>query len=776
MKDFEKKDSFYLGKIIDLATNKTGNDLLLYHSKNFTTHAICLGMTGSGKTGLGIAIIEEAGLDGIPAIIIDPKGDLSNLALTFPHLTAEEFIPWVDEWEAEEKKISQATYAEEMAKTWQKGLEEWGQGTQRIKKLKDSVDMVVYTPANDAGIPLSILKSFAAPPRVMMEDAGAIRDRVMSLASSLLGLIGIKADPIKSREHILVSRIIKQAWSEGNDLTMETLIQLIQKPSFRQMGALDLETFFPTKERMALSINLNNLLASPGFQVWMEGEALEIKNLLHTKEGKPKFSIFSIAHLSDSERMFFVTLLLNEIIAWTREQAGTSSLKALLYMDEIVGFFPPVAMPPSKGPMITLLKQARAYGLGIVLATQNPIDIDYKGLSNCGTWFIGKLQTERDKKRVLDGLTIASNGEMNGGSLKKLLAVMEKRLFIMRSIYEAEPIVFKTRWTLSYLRGPLTLSLIRKLMKDSPSRRKYAEAGELQPEKPMVPPGIAEVYIDLGPSVGKVHYTPGILAQGKIHFVDTKLKIDLWKEIAYFAFPNERGKKIFWEEGKEISIASLQNAPLDDSDFSLVPEGLLQEKNYNNFKKDFLAFLYQSQTLPIYKEVELGLTSNEGESEEDFKTRMKGAKKEKIEKIVDQLKEKYGDKIALMNAKVQAAQNKVQKKQSKALWQKFETFLSFLSALLGALIGRGVTKGTISQTGTSIRRAGKLMDNQDSAQVEENYQQAVKQLEELKIEMQQEINKVALNEESLNLEILTLAPRKNDLIVHDIALAWIRLD
>lgn len=774
MKDLKKKDSFYLGKIVDPATGKVGNEPLLYDSKNFTTHAICLGMTGSGKTGLGIAIIEEAGLDGIPAIIIDPKGDLSNLALTFPRLSAEEFVPWVDALEAEQKKITPEDYAQEVAQTWKKGLEEWGEGAERVKKLKESVEVVIYTPANNAGIPLSILKSFGAPPKEMMVDTGAVRDRVMSLASSLLGLIGINADPIKSREHILISKIIEQSWSEGNDLTMERLIQLIQKPPFKQIGALDLETFFPTKERVALSINLNNLLASPGFQAWMEGEPLEIKNLFYTKEGKPKFSILSIAHLSDSERMFFVTLLLNEIIAWTRQQAGTSSLRALLYMDEIAGYFPPVSMPPSKGPMMTLLKQARAYGLGIVLCTQNPIDLDYKGLSNCGTWFIGKLQTERDKMRVLDGLTIASNGEMDGGSLKKLLAIIEKRLFIMRSIYEKEPIIFKTRWTLSYLRGPLTLPLIKALMKESPYRHSYAAAVELQPNKPNIPPGISEVYLNPEPSAEKVHYAPGVLAKGKMHFVDAKLKMDLWKEIVYLAFPDEQGKKILWEKGKEIKKSKVQNAPLPNCDFSTVPEGLLQEKNYAGFKKDFLAFLYQTETVLVYKETELGLTSNEGESKEDFKTRMNQAQKEKNEALVSRLKEKYEEKIAAMTAKVQAAQDKLQKKQKHAFWQKFEAFLSFLAAILGAFLGRGVTKGTITQTGTSIRRAGKIgMDNEDSAQAEENYQLNLKQLEELKLEMQKEIDQVSVNAENPNIETLTLSPRKSDLIVDEIALAWI---
>ncbi|MCE5293540.1 MAG: DUF87 domain-containing protein, partial [Chlamydiales bacterium] len=416
MEAFEKAGMFYLGKAVDPKTGKVTDSYTLYDSKNFTTHAVCVGMTGSGKTGLGITLLEEAALDKTPAIIIDPKGDLGNLLLAFDNLSADEFMPWVDKTEADKKDLSVKKYAQEVADSWKKGLESWGESAKRVQAFNNSVEKVIYTPASTMGRPLSILHSFTAPPVEQLKDVQGIRDKVQSITSSLLGLLGITADPIKSKEHILISTIVDQAWKKGHDVDIATLIQQIQKPPFSKIGALDIDTFYPPKERMELSIQLNNLLASPGFQAWMQGEPLDIQRLLYTPEGKPKLSIISIAHLSDAERMFFVTLLLNECITWMRQQPGTSSLRALLYMDEIFGYFPPSAMPPSKLPMLTLLKQARAYGLGIVLVTQNPVDLDYKGLANCGTWFIGKRHTERDNMRVIEGLNMASNGELDGKS------------------------------------------------------------------------------------------------------------------------------------------------------------------------------------------------------------------------------------------------------------------------------------------------------------------------------------------------------------------------
>ena len=410
MEDYEKLGAFYLGRPYDLKEKKAKEGILLYDSKDLLTHAVCVGMTGSGKTGLCIALLEEAAIDGIPAIIIDPKGDLTNLLLTFPDLKPEDFAPWVNEEDAQKKNLSTADYAAQQAELWKKGLADWGQDGARIKRLRDAADFRIYTPGSNSGIPVSILKSFAAPPEAIREDGELMAERVNTTVTSLLGLLEIEADPIKSREHILISTILNTSWINGQDLDIAGLIQQIESPPMTKVGVKDIESFFPFKDRQELAMSLNNLLAAPGFSSWMEGEPLDIQQILHTAEGKPRLSIFSIAHLNDAQRMFFVSLLLNQTLGWMRTQSGTTSLRAILYMDEIFGYFPPTANPPSKVPLLTLLKQGRAFGLGVLLVTQNPVDLDYKGLSNAGTWFIGRLQTERDKARMLEGLEGIAGG------------------------------------------------------------------------------------------------------------------------------------------------------------------------------------------------------------------------------------------------------------------------------------------------------------------------------------------------------------------------------
>ncbi|MCA9195081.1 MAG: ATP-binding protein, partial [Planctomycetales bacterium] len=457
--DYERLGSFYLGRKYELVGNRLMPDRILYDAKDLTTHMLCVGMTGSGKTGLCLSLLEEAGIDGIPAICLDPKGDLGNLLLTFPNLAAADFLPWLEASEAQRKGLSLEEYAAETAAKWQAGLESWDQDGDRIRRFRDNVDIAIYTPGSNAGIPLTVLKSFDAPPASVMDDADVYRERITGAASGLLTLLGMEADPLTSREHILLANIFDNAWRKGLNLDLPTLIRSIQNPSVQKIGVFDLESFFPASDRLRLSMSLNNLLASPSFSGWLEGQTLDMRSLMYTPQGKPRISIISIAHLSDSERMFFVTILLNELLGWMRMQPGTSSLRALFYMDEVFGYFPPTAKPPSKSPMLVLLKQARAFGLGICLATQNPVDLDYKGLSNIGTWFLGRLQTQRDKDRVLDGLegAAAQTGtRFDRAAMEQTLAALGNRVFLMNNVHDDFPTIFQSRWALSYLRGPLS--------------------------------------------------------------------------------------------------------------------------------------------------------------------------------------------------------------------------------------------------------------------------------------------------------------------------------
>jgi hypothetical protein len=777
MQDFEKLGQFYLGKIFNSKTEKTTEDLLLYDSKNFTTHAVCVGMTGSGKTGLGIDIIEEAAIDNIPSIVVDPKGDLGNLLLTFPSLSATDFKPWINDSEADQKKVDVDTLAKNTAEMWKEGLAKWGETGERIQKLKDAVDMTIYTPASEAGVPLSILGSFEAPPKEMLVDKNAILERVQSITSSLLGLIGVNADPIKSKEHILLSSIINQFWQDEKNLDLVSLIQNVINPPFKKIGALDLETFYPSKERTNLSISLNGLLASPGFKLWLEGDALDIQKLLYTKEGKPKVAIISIAHLSDSERMFFMTLLLNQLITWMRKQPGTSSLRALFYMDEIFGFFPPISAPPSKLPMLTLLKQARAYGLGIVLCTQNPIDLDYKGLANCGTWFIGKLQTERDKNRVLEGLEAASNGEFDSKTLGSLLSSIGKRIFIMRSIYEKQPVVFETRWTLSYLSGPLTLNQIQTLTKKSEDVSDVKEVEQnkaltsTNTSKPSIPLSVKEYFFNRSNSKIIV-YHPTIFGTAKLHFVDSKYQIDIWKEVSFINV-DDNGND--WEEYTADVKKWFSNEPLKESSFEELPSDLLQEKNYALFSKQLSSFAYQNQSYDLFKYSDLKLTSNANETEQDFRQRVALALRENRDDQIQKIRAQYQKRIDTLNQKLNVAEDKVTKKKEKTGWQIAEAVISIGGTLLGSLFGKGVTKGTISQAGTALRRAGKVGQNsQDTNRAEENSNELRQQLDEVQTELNNEISKILpLQDPSqLTLDTISIKPRKTDINIEEIAILW----
>ena len=467
MQDFEKLGAFYLGRSYDLEAGTRRDDLVLYDSKDLVTHGVCVGMTGSGKTGLCLSILEEAAIDGVPVLAIDPKGDLGNLLLTFPNLAPEDFRPWVNEDDARRKGVTADEFAADQAATWKHGLAEWGQDGARIARLRAAADFAIYTPGSSAGLPISILRSLDAPPQALLDDRESFADRVGTTATSLLTLAGIDAEPNRSREHTLLTAILNAAWAAGRSLDLAGLIQQIQTPPVQRIGVLELESFFPAKDRFGLATAFNNLLAAPGFSAWLEGEPLAIDRLLHTPEGKPRVAVVSIAHLGDRERMFFVSLLLNELLAWMRAQPGTTSLRALFYMDEVFGFFPPVANPPSKTPLLTLLKQGRAFGLGCLLATQNPVDLDYKGLANCGTWWLGRLQTDRDKARVLDGLEGAmasGGGAFDRAYFDRALSGLSSRVFVMNNVHEDAPAVLESRWAMSYLRGPLTRDQIKTLM------------------------------------------------------------------------------------------------------------------------------------------------------------------------------------------------------------------------------------------------------------------------------------------------------------------------
>ena len=451
---------FYLGKTFDPAQGKTLDPAIQYDPADLTTHGVVVGMTGSGKTGLCIGLLEEAALARIPALIVDPKGDLTNLLLHFPDLAPADFQPWIDPEAARREGKPLETLAAETAARWKDGLAGWGISPERIRALEQSAGFAVYTPGSDAGIPVSILASLKAPNIPWEGNREILRERISSTVTALLGLVGFKdIDPVRSREHILLSNIFESAWSQGRDLDLTELILQTQTPPFEKLGVFPVDKLFPENDRFELAMLLNNFLASPSFQTWIEGQPLDIPTLLYTPDGRPRHSVFYLAHLDETERMFFVTLLFSAVETWMRTQAGSTSLRALLYFDEIMGYLPPLGNPPSKTVILRMLKQARAFGVGLLLASQNPVDIDYKALSNAGTWMIGKLQTDQDKQRLLDGL-VSAGGTLDRGELDRQISALGKRVFLLHNVHQPKPVLFQTRWTMNYLAGPLTRAQI----------------------------------------------------------------------------------------------------------------------------------------------------------------------------------------------------------------------------------------------------------------------------------------------------------------------------
>jgi hypothetical protein len=778
MSDFEKLGAFYLGREYDPGKDETSTAPLMYDSKDLTTHAVCVGMTGSGKTGLCISLLEEAALDGIPALVIDPKGDIANLMLTFPDLTPAEFEPWIDAAEAERKGTTPAALAAKTAETWKNGLAEWGQDGARIRRFRDAVDIAVYTPGSTAGLSLSVLRSFA-PPAAGTEPA-ATRDRISATVAGLLGLVGIAADPLKSREHILLSSIVDAAWAKGHALDLAGLIGAIQKPPFEKVGVFDLETFYPSKERLELAMAINNLLASPGFGVWLEGEPLDVQRLLFTPEGKPRISIVSIAHLTDAERMFVVTLIANELVAWMRQQPGTSALRALFYMDEIFGFFPPSAMPPSKLPMLTLMKQARAFGLGVVLATQNPVDLDYKGLSNAGTWFIGRLQTERDQQRVIDGLSSALVGQgFDRATLEKLMAGIAPRVFLMRNVHDDQPLLFRTRWAMSWLRGPLTLPEITRLMAArkaaAPAAAPVAAAQAKPAARTVLPAGVQEVFLAAKPGSGELSYRPRVVATAELHYADKPAGVDAWTRNAWLApFADGDGAPAWAESTAVASLdAALADGPVEGASFAELPAAALAAKNYAEWGKALAARLYQDGAVELLSCTSLRLTSNPGESEGDFRARLSQALREHRDAAVAKLREKHAAKLQSLENRIRTAEQRVEREKSQYSQRKLDTAVSIGTSVLGAIFGGRSTAAT--RAGSAARHAGRVFSERgDIQRAGESLEALAAQRDELLKGIEQEAAELtaSLDHAQVELERLRIAPRKSDIAIGRIAIAW----
>ncbi|HEY7428450.1 MAG TPA: DUF87 domain-containing protein [Gemmataceae bacterium] len=687
--DIEQPACFYLGREYDLNARTVRPDkYVMYDARDLTTHGVVVGMTGSGKTGLCISLLEEAAIDGIPCVILDPKGDLTNLLLQFPDLDAGKFAEWVNEEDAQQKGLSVSAYAEQVAARWRQGLTETAQTPERITRLKAASEWRIYTPGSEAGLPLSILGTFAAPKDSTGMPREVLTQKIDATATALLGLTGIASDPVQSREHILIAQLLLHFWSKGENLDLPRLILEIQNPPIRTVGAYNLETFFPAKERLKFASTLNNVLAAPSFSTWTTGEPLDLAGMLY-RAGKPQQLIFYIAHLDDTQRMFFTTLLLEEMLSWTRRQSGTSNLRALLYFDEVFGYLPPhPANPPSKAPLLTLLKQARAFGVGVLLATQNPVDLDYKALSNAGTWFVGKLQTERDKMRLLEGLetVAAETGTLTDRAyLETVIASLGNRIFLLHDIHRPAPILFQSRWALSFLRGPMTKDQVARLMEsvkhqnqqaaapmaiplcthchqeltadvgdrcprcgqppwanahfrkqDKEFRERLRQTGPstspsasldaaMSARPPVLPPDVTQFYLPPKSGGGNVVYKPQILGIGEIAFVVDKRKgKEHLETIRLLARPAAAGHPIDWDHAETIG-EHLSDTHVPGAQWDSVPDSLDTGRKLKALEKAFGEHLYSTKKLALFQNRTLDLVSDPGESLDVFRDRCRRA-------------------------------------------------------------------------------------------------------------------------------------------------------
>lgn len=818
---FEKLGIFYLGRTVASgatdATEAAGGqeareseDLLLYDSRDLLTHALCVGMTGSGKTGLCVTLLEEAALDGVPALVIDPKGDLGNLLLTFPDLAGADFEPWIDPEEAARKGQDVAERAAAVAETWRRGLAEWGQTGERIARLRRSADLAVYTPGSEGGRPLSILSSFTAPPREVMDDPDLLRDRVHTVTASLLGLAGLDTDPVKSRDYILFANLLETLWRQGasgQSLGLPELVQAVQNPPLSRVGVMDLESFYPAKERFELALTLNNLLAAPTFQAWTRGEPLDVDRLLYDEGGRPRVSVLHIAHLPEAERMFFVALLLDQVLGWVRTRPGTTSLRALLVMDEIYGYLPPVAEPPSKRPLLTLLKQARAYGLGLVLATQNPADVDYKALSNLGTWFLGRLQTERDRDRLLAGLLSASGAGLDRDRIERLLAGLESRVFLLHNVHEDEgPVLFRTRWALSYLKGPLTRRQIRTLTREleDEARARSLEVGEIAPDRhavveaeaggparaavarevasarPVLPPDVPQAFLRPLSRGGDVFWEPHLLGLAEVHYTDRRRTFDHAEEMALalpLAAAGSGVAGVDWRQAQPVALSAedLEPEPPAAGGYADLPALAASPESYRELEKDLAEVLYRTRELTLWKSPLLGEISRPGEDARDFVIRLGEASREARDRETAKLKETYRKKLDRLEARERSARQRVEREQDQAGQRKLDTALSFAGTLASAFLGRG-RRGTLSRATTAFKGVGRSVKEQaDVARARESLEAIRAEQGELEEELAREIETLEERWEPRreDLEPISAKPRRSDVEIERVVLLWV---
>lgn len=812
MQDYRGK--FFLGRVYDTKKREITAQDVLYDPDDLTTHAIVVGMTGSGKTGLCIGLLEEAALNNIPALMIDPKGDITNALLHFPDLSAGDFQPWVNPDDARRNGKTLEQAAADAASLWKNGLLKWGIESDRLSALRESAHFAVYTPGSNAGIPISILASLKAPGIPWEENLEIIQEKISGTVTALLGLIGLTdIDPVRSREHILLSNIFNHAWSQSRDLDMGELILQIQNPPFEKLGVFEVDSYFPEKERFELSMLLNNILAAPSFQSWITGQPLEVPDLLYGPDGRPRHSVFYIAHLSEAERMFFVTLLYAAVESWMRTQKGITSLRAILYFDEIFGYVPPIGSPPSKMPMLRMMKQARAFGVGQVLVTQNPVDIDYKGLSNAGTWFIGKLQTERDKERLLDGLEGASPG-LNRKAYDLLISALDKRVFLLHNVHEKKPEVFHTRWAMNYLAGPLTRPQLPKLNElvgatltpvpepvpagvstsatERPPGRETRVVDDLAAvgsmTRPNVPSGVGEYFLpnnltlsqaikasDQGlPPDAKsfgILYRPALLAQASVRFLKRNYNLDYEANPAALVLEADVTGGVRWEEwlSSPIGTEALDRKPLEESRFSSLEGPFADQARLRQLEADFVDWVYYEQKAYVSANEGLKVYAGPQVPKGEFRKMCRDAVDERREAEIQKLKASYEKKIETIEQKLRREERELREDEKELSQRKLEELGTHAETVMSLFSGRR-RKVTTSLTKRRMTSQAKA-DVEESKEAIEDFLEDIQELEEELAETIEDITQ-KWDEVAEQVTEIPVTPYKKDILVKMFGIAW----
>ncbi|HEX3291186.1 MAG TPA: DUF87 domain-containing protein [Gaiella sp.] len=806
------RGSFHIGYEIDPATGKPGATEVVVGSSDLTTHGVVVGMTGSGKTGLAVVLLEEALLSGIPTLVLDPKGDMTNLALVFPDLAPASFRPWVSEAEAQAAGVSVDEYAEKQATIWREGLASNGIGPERLQALEDAADVTIYTPGSTAGVPLDVVGSLEAPPLSWDTDAETLRDEIEGTVTSLLALVGIQADPLSSREHVLVSNLIENAWRAGRDLDLGALIGEIQTPPIRKLGVFEVDQFFPPADRTKLAFTLNALVASPSFSAWGEGEPLDPQKLLFTADGKPRCAVVYLAHLSEEERQFVVTLVFSKLVTWMRGQAGTPDLRALAYMDEVFGYVPPSAAPPAKKPILTIFKQGRAFGMGLVLSTQNPVDLDYKAMSNAGTWLVGRLQTENDKARVLEGLRSAA-GTTDVAGLDKAIGALGKRQFLLVSAKTNARRLLATRWAMSYLCGPLTKEQVAKLKPVAagpaatpsepaeavPASTPVAAAPppatpdrELASDETPIPPpvatGIAVSYLDpaaawgkdVGATAGSSRLRAFLAARVSLRYDDTAADIDEQEEFEAVYGPLDGG----------LDLDGETQVDYDDRDFSttapagaayVLPQAPVGDgKFFTTTAKDIQRHLVDRRPLELQRNRALKLVSRPGESPEDFAKRCDAVAQERADAESAKIRDRLEAKRDRLDKALAQAQRRVEELDTDTRTRQASELISGAGAVLGALFGgRRSARSMASAIGGAASRRGMTARTSERRESAEDKVQATKDdLAELEQEILEEIAEIDERWKATAEDVDTLQIRleTTDVRVLETRLVWVPSD